>query len=57
MSSDKVNFSITEPRFDKTTYSGRVASISAGINPMNAFKSYSTIEGYQKLLAAQKAKE
>ena len=50
MSSDKVNFSITEPRFDKTTYSGRVAAISAGINPLNAFKTKTTIEGYQKLL-------
>ena len=50
MSSDKVNFSITEPRFDKTPYSGRVAAISAGINPLNAFKTKATIEGYQKLL-------
>ena len=34
----KVSFSITEPRFDKDTYWGRVASIGAGVRLTNAFK-------------------
>ena len=54
---EKVNFSITEPRFDKTTYWGRVASISASTSPKYAFKTTGQIEAMQKLLADQKKRE
>ena len=44
MSGDKKeNFSITEPRFDLTTYWGRVSSIGAGTAFKNAFKMKSEI--------------
>ena len=32
-----ISFSVTEPRFDKETYWGRVAAIAAGTNFKNAF--------------------
>ena len=54
---DRVNFSITEPRFDKNTYWGRVASIGAGTNFFNAFKTKAEIAKMQELLAAQKKRE
>ena len=44
MSGDKVNFSITEPRFDLNTYSGRVSSIAAGTAFKNAFKTKAQIQ-------------
>ena len=47
---DRVSFSITEPRFDKNTYWGRVASIAAGTSIWNAFKTKSEIEKMQDLL-------
>ena len=57
MSSDQVSFSITEPRFDKNTYAGRVMSISESTSPKYAFKTVGQIEAMQKLLTDQKAKE
>ena len=57
MSSDQVSFSITEPRFDKNTYMGRVMSISESTSPKYAFKTVGQIEAMQKLLTDQKAKE
>ena len=36
--SNTVSFSVTEARFDLETYSGRVSSIAAGTNFLNAFK-------------------
>ena len=57
MSDEKVSFSITEPRFDKTTYMGRVYAIAASTAVWNAFKTNSQIQEYQKLLSEQKAKE
>jgi len=40
----QVSFSITEPRFDKNTYWGRVASIGAGTKFSNSFKTTAQIE-------------
>ena len=54
---DRVSFSITEPRFDKNTYWGRVASIAAGTSIFNAFKTKAEITKMQELLAAQKKRE
>lgn len=54
---DRVSFSITEPRFDKNTYWGRVASIAAGTSIWNAFKTKSEIEKMQDLLDSQKKRE
>ena len=54
---NKVNFSITEPRFDKDTYWGRVMSIAAGTKFTNAFKTTGQIEEMQSLLAKQKQAE
>ena len=51
------SFSITEPRFDKNTYWGRVASIAAGVKPQNAFMTKAQIASMQKLLSEQKQKE
>jgi len=53
----RVSFSVTEPRFDKDTYWGRVQAIAAGVAFKNAFKTTSEIEQMQKILDAQKAKE
>lgn len=51
MSGDsKVNFSITEPRFDLNTYWGRVSSIAAGTAFKNAFKTKMEIQAMQKLV-------
>jgi len=50
----KVTFSITEPRFDKETYWGRVASIAAGVKFINAFKTKAQIGEMQELLATHK---
>lgn len=46
----KVKFSVTEPRFDKNTYWGRVMSIAAGVSIMNAFKTKGEIREMQSLL-------
>ena len=51
---NKVSFSITEPRFDKETYWGRVMSIAAGVKFTNAFKTKAQIKTMQELLTAQK---
>ena len=53
MSGDQkqVSFSITEPRFDKDTYWGRVQSIAAGVKFTNAFKTKAEIQKMQELLA------
>lgn len=53
----QVSFSITEPRFDKETYWGRVQSIAAGVKFTNAFKTKAEIQKMQELLADQKKKE
>ena len=47
----QVSFSITEPRFDKETYWGRVQSIAAGVKFTNAFKTKAEIQKMQELLA------
>lgn len=57
MTDDRVSFSITEPRFDKNTYWGRVMSISESTSPKYAFKTVGQIEAMQKLMADQKARE
>jgi len=57
MSNDKATLSLTEPRFNKDTYWGRVMAIASGVKFVNAFKTVSQIEEMQKLVADQKKRE